>query len=108
MRYGFEAGRTDFFKTVGIPNAKIEEKGILLPLYEMNCQFKSPAMYEDEILVITSLKRDINFKTLRYQGVEIFTSIVYIYNKYNMRIWKHVAYPIYRRYGLVYVQCLYC
>ena len=52
----FEAGRTDFFKTVGIPNTKIEEKGILLPLYEMNCQFKSPASYEDEILVITNLK----------------------------------------------------
>ncbi len=52
----FEAGRTDFLKTAGISNTKIEEKGILLPLYEMNCQFKSPAMYEDEILVITSLK----------------------------------------------------
>ncbi len=52
----FEAGQTDFLKTAGISNTKIEEKGILLPLYEMNCQFKSPAMYEDEILVITSLK----------------------------------------------------
>jgi len=52
----FEAGRTDFFKIAGISNTKIEEKGILLPLYEMNCQFKSPASYEDEILVITNLK----------------------------------------------------
>jgi len=52
----FEAGRTDFFKKAGISNTKIEEKGILLPLYELNCQFKSPARYEDEILVITNLK----------------------------------------------------
>lgn len=29
----------------------------MLPLYEMNCQFKSPARYEDEIMVITSLKQ---------------------------------------------------
>ena len=27
----------------------------MLPLYEMNCKFKSPAQYEDEILVITKI-----------------------------------------------------
>jgi acyl-CoA thioester hydrolase len=53
----FEAGRTDFFKKAGISNTIIEEKGILLPLYEMNCQFKCPARYEDEIMVITSLEQ---------------------------------------------------
>ncbi|MDD4495108.1 MAG: thioesterase family protein [Eubacteriales bacterium] len=52
----FEAGRTDFLKKAGISNSSIELKGILLPLYEMNCQFKSPAKYEDEILVVTKLK----------------------------------------------------
>lgn len=53
----FEAGRTDFLKKAGISNTNIEARGILLPLYEMNCQFKSPARYEDEIVVITSLKK---------------------------------------------------
>lgn len=52
----FEAGRTDFLKKAGFSNTSIEAKGILLPLYEMNCQFKSPARYEDEIMVITRLK----------------------------------------------------
>ena len=28
----------------------------MLPLYEMNCKFKSPARYEDEITIKTSLK----------------------------------------------------
>jgi len=51
----FEAGRTDFLKKAGVSNTSIEAKGILLPLYEMNCQFKSPAKYEDEILVVTKL-----------------------------------------------------
>ncbi len=51
----FEAGRTDFLKKAGISNSSIEAKGALLPLYEMNCQFKSPAKYEDEILVVTKL-----------------------------------------------------
>ena len=53
----FEAGRTDFLKKAGVSNTDIEAKGILLPLYGMNCQFKSPAKYEDEIIVVTSLKQ---------------------------------------------------
>lgn len=52
----FEAGRTDFLKKAGIPNKEIEEQGVLLPLYEMNCKFKSPARYEDEIIVKTKLE----------------------------------------------------
>ncbi len=52
----FEAGRTDFLKKVGASNSGIESRGVLLPLYEMNCKYKSPARYEDEILVITGLK----------------------------------------------------
>ena len=39
----FEAGRTDFLKKAGVSNTSIESKGILLPLYDMNCKFKSPA-----------------------------------------------------------------
>lgn len=53
----FEAGRTAFLKEAGVSNTKIEATGILLPLYDMNCQFKSPAKYEDEIMVITNLKQ---------------------------------------------------
>jgi len=53
----FEAGRTDFLKKAGFSNTSIETKGVLLPLYGMNCQYKSPARYEDEIIVVTSLKQ---------------------------------------------------
>lgn len=53
----FEAGRTDFLKKAGFSNTSIETKGVLLPLYGMNCQYKSPARYEDEIMVVTSLKQ---------------------------------------------------
>jgi acyl-CoA thioester hydrolase len=52
----FEAGRTDFIKKTGISYSSLEEKGILLPLYEMSCKFIYPAKYEDEIAVITELK----------------------------------------------------
>ena len=53
----FEAGRTDFLRKAGTSNTSIEGNGVLLPLYGMNCQYKSPARYEDEIMVVTRLKK---------------------------------------------------
>lgn len=52
----FEAGRTDLLKCMGMAYSDMEKNGVLLPLYEMHCQFKSPAKYEDEILVETTLQ----------------------------------------------------
>jgi acyl-CoA thioester hydrolase len=52
----FEAGRTDFLKQTGVTYSEVEARGVMLPLYEITCRFKSPARYEDEITVITSLK----------------------------------------------------
>jgi acyl-CoA thioester hydrolase len=52
----FEAGRTDFIKKMGMPYSKIEETGLLLPLIELRCNFKSAAKYEDEIIVKTKIK----------------------------------------------------
>lgn len=51
----FEAARTDFLKKAGISYSALEASGFMLPLYEMNCRFKSPAYYEDEILVVTKI-----------------------------------------------------
>ncbi len=51
----FEAGRTDFLKKAGVTYSSLEAMGFMLPLYEMNCKFKRPAQYEDEILVITKI-----------------------------------------------------
>lgn len=53
----FEAGRTDFIKQAGISYSELETRGVFLPLYEITARFKSPARYEDEIAVITSLKQ---------------------------------------------------
>jgi len=51
----FEAGRTDFLKNLGVSNSSIEDRGVILPLYEMNCKFISPAKYEENIMVVTNL-----------------------------------------------------
>ena len=52
----FEAGRTDFIKKLGVPYSKIEEDGLLLPLLELRCTFKSAAKYEDVLTVRTVVK----------------------------------------------------
>ena len=52
----FEAGRTDFLKSMGMSYSGMEKSGVLLPLYEMHVRFLSPAKYEDEILVQASLQ----------------------------------------------------
>ncbi len=73
----FEAGRTDFLKNAGVSNTNIEAKGILLPLYEMNCKFKSPAKYEDEIVVLTSLKQISRVRlSFSYQVINAATLIL--------------------------------
>ncbi len=53
----FEVGRTDFFIFAGLTYADMEALGIMLPLYEISCQFKSPAKYGDEVIVITKLDK---------------------------------------------------
>ncbi len=51
----FEAGRTDYLKKSGISNSHINHQGFYLPLSEIQCRFKSPAKFGDEIAVTTSI-----------------------------------------------------
>ena len=68
----FEAGRTDFLKKAGISYSELEAMGILLPLYELNCRFLSPARYEDEITVVTSARSVSRVRIcLSYQVIHV-------------------------------------
>lgn len=51
----FETGRRDYLRKAGIPNSSINYQGFYLPLSEMECKFKSPAKFGDEITVITRI-----------------------------------------------------
>lgn len=52
----FEAGRTDFIKKAGLPYSIIEEKGYMLPLIELRCNYKRFSRYEDVITIKTRIK----------------------------------------------------
>ncbi len=52
----FEAGRTEYIKSLGLSYSQIEEMGLLLPVTELKCNYKSSARYEDTVVVRTSVK----------------------------------------------------
>ena len=65
----FEAGRTEFIKKWGYTYSDIEAKGIMLPLLELKAKYINPAMYEDKIIVRTSVKEFSKTKLIFYYEV---------------------------------------
>lgn len=51
----FEVGRTELIRKLGFPYRRFEDLGYLLPLNETNLKFKSPAHYDEEILIKTRI-----------------------------------------------------
>lgn len=52
----FEVGRTDWFRLLHNNYRAMEEQGIILPVIEVQCQYKKSALYDDEIIIRTYLK----------------------------------------------------
>lgn len=51
----FEVGRVEAMRLLGFSYKDVEEKGILMPVIELNIVYKKPAFYDDEITLITKL-----------------------------------------------------
>lgn len=73
----FEAGRMELLESLGISNAQIEENGILIPLYKMKCQFKSPARFGEEVIVrsrisaVSRARLSFSYEVLRSSNDEV-------------------------------------
>ncbi|MDW7649873.1 MAG: thioesterase family protein [Bacillota bacterium] len=50
-----EAGRTEYFRDMGMPYSEVEKNDILLPVTKAFCQYKAPARYDDLVRVVTSI-----------------------------------------------------
>lgn len=53
----YEVGRTDFIRAMGISYSEMERRGIIVPLLSLDCKYRKPALYEDELVVRTHLLR---------------------------------------------------
>ena len=49
----FEVGRSDLIKKAGMTYTELERTGVMLPLIELTCTYKSFARYEDNLVVKT-------------------------------------------------------
>ena len=47
----FERSRNEFIRSLGMSYADVEKKGILLPVREADCRYRSPARYDDLVYV---------------------------------------------------------
>lgn len=52
----FDIGRTEFMRSLGYEYSRLEKEGIWLPIIEVGCRYKNPALYDDEITVETHIE----------------------------------------------------
>jgi acyl-CoA thioester hydrolase len=52
----FEIGRTTLLKEVGLPYRKLEEEGYRLPVLEMGAKYFRPALYDDTLTIVTTMR----------------------------------------------------
>ena len=51
----FEIGRSEMFRSLGLPYKAVEDNGIFLPVAESHCKYETPAKYDDILVIETSL-----------------------------------------------------
>ncbi len=53
----FECGRTELLRSLGLPYARMEQRGVMLPLVEAHVQYLGRATYDDRLRVETLVGR---------------------------------------------------
>ena len=52
----FEIGRTTLLKELGLPYRQLEAEGYRLPVLEVGAKYFRPAVYDDTITIVTTLR----------------------------------------------------
>lgn len=69
-----ELARIEWLNSLGISYKKMEEGGVLLPVYNLNISYKKSAQFDDQLVIVTTLR---NIPTVRI----IFDYSIYNQNK---------------------------
>jgi len=51
----FEIGRTEYCREAGFPYRRMEESGLLILVTGLECRFRAPARYDDDIRIVSRL-----------------------------------------------------
>lgn len=60
----FEMGRMELLRSIGISYKKMEDEGIILPVYSINTRFIKPARFDDLLTLKTILRKTPNVRIL--------------------------------------------
>ncbi len=52
----FEVGRTTLLREMGLPYRQLEDHGYRLPVLEIGAKYFKPAVYDDTITIVTTLR----------------------------------------------------
>lgn len=52
----FEVGRTTLLKELGLPYRQLEAEGFRLPVLEVTAKYLRPAVYDDTITIVTTMR----------------------------------------------------
>ena len=58
----FEMGRIELLRSLGHSYAEMEEKGILFVVAKVECRYKSPARYDEELTLTTRVVRQTHVR----------------------------------------------
>ncbi len=94
----FEAGRTEILRDNGITYADLEKKGIFAPVVEVKVNYKSPARYDDIVIVETEIEKigntsiKFNYKVLNKEDMKLLAE-AYTVNVFINKDMKPVPVP---------------
>lgn len=53
----FEMGRTELLRRTGVSYRELEARGVFFAVAKVECRFKAPAHYDDELVLTTRIDR---------------------------------------------------
>ncbi|MES2567658.1 MAG: thioesterase family protein [Bacteroidota bacterium] len=52
----YEVGRVEAMRSLGFSYREMEESGVLMPVINLTINYKKPALYDDEVRIVTYVK----------------------------------------------------
>ncbi len=53
----FEVGRVEAMRKAGMSYKQLEQQGVMLPVSEFQVKYKTPALYDDELTIVTKITK---------------------------------------------------
>lgn len=81
----FEVGRTQLFKEQGVAYRQLETEGYYLPVVEISVKYHKPALYDDDVIVVTTLAEKpvmrirLNYEVYRGETLLVSGTTVHVF-----------------------------